>query len=133
MLIWCGLPLIMWIGGQSLITGALDSVSYALVCMLPLFLAKFAGVMFVDFTSYKHMSISKQKITQIIDEKEETGSLEPFVPNSFDIAFDKVSFAYVPGEPVLESISFTAKEKQLTAVVGDSGAGKSTVLNLIAK
>ncbi|MDR1205303.1 MAG: ATP-binding cassette domain-containing protein [Peptococcaceae bacterium] len=127
------MPLIMWIGGQSLITGALDSVSYALVCMLPLFLAKFAGVMFVDFTSYKHMSISKQKITQIIDEKEETGSLEPFVPNSFDIAFDKVSFAYVPGEPVLESISFTAKEKQLTAVVGDSGAGKSTVLNLIAK
>ena len=44
-----------------------------------------------------------------------------------------VDFSYTEGEPVLRRASFTIPEGRLTAIVGDSGAGKSTVLNLISK
>lgn len=54
-------------------------------------------------------------------------------PAGTEIVFENVDFSYVDGEPVLEGASFTIPAGKLTAIVGDSGAGKSTVLNLIAK
>ena len=47
------------------------------------------------------------------------------------VEFDRVSFAYRPGEPVLQSLSFVAEPRKVTALVGPSGGGKSTILNLI--
>lgn len=47
------------------------------------------------------------------------------------IAFDRVTFAYSPGEPVLRDISFTARTGEKIALVGESGGGKSTVVNLL--
>ena len=52
--------------------------------------------------------------------------------NGYDIAFEHVSFSYEPGKPVLKDVSFTAKQGQVTALVGPSGGGKSTVANLAA-
>jgi len=49
------------------------------------------------------------------------------------VEFDGVGFAYVPGTPVLEHISFTALPGQTIAIVGPTGAGKTTVLSLIAR
>ena len=54
-------------------------------------------------------------------------------PERHDITFRDVSFSYMPGEPVLKRVSFTVPDGKLTAIVGDSGSGKSTILNLIAK
>ena len=59
--------------------------------------------------------------------------MAPFHPAEQNITFRSVSFSYVPGEPVLKELSFTAPAGKLTAIVGDSGSGKSTILNLIAK
>jgi ATP-binding cassette subfamily B protein len=49
------------------------------------------------------------------------------------VEFANVSFAYRAGEPVLESFSFVAEPSKVTALVGHSGGGKSTVLNLILR
>jgi ATP-binding cassette subfamily B protein len=49
------------------------------------------------------------------------------------VEFRDVGFAYRPGEPVLRGMSFTADPARLTALVGPSGGGKSTVLNLILR
>ena len=77
--------------------------------------------------------ISKGKIKNVAEEPEETGSRKPFQSGTHEITFDHVAFSYVPGEPVLTDVSFTAPDQKLTAIVGDSGSGKSTILNLIAK
>lgn len=56
-----------------------------------------------------------------------------FSPESFDIAFKNVSFSYERGGDVLSGVSFVAKEGEVTALVGPSGGGKSTVVWLAAR
>lgn len=51
---------------------------------------------------------------------------------SYDVEFQNVSFAYDESKNVLNNISFKANEKELTAIVGNSGGGKSTIAKLIA-
>jgi ABC-type multidrug transport system fused ATPase/permease subunit len=49
-----------------------------------------------------------------------------------ELAFDHVSFAYEPGKPVLQDVSFLALPGTVTALVGSSGSGKSTIIGLVA-
>jgi ATP-binding cassette subfamily B protein len=51
----------------------------------------------------------------------------------YDVALDQVTFAYEPGRPVLHDVSFGLKEGSVLALVGPSGAGKTTVANLITR
>ena len=51
----------------------------------------------------------------------------------YDIKFDNVSFAYNTGEQVLSGVSFTAKQGEVTALIGPSGGGKSTAAKLAAR
>jgi len=57
----------------------------------------------------------------------------PLTVSAGEIAFDKVSFRYRPNEPVLEGMSFVANARKLTALVGPSGGGKTTIFNLILR
>ena len=130
---WLACPLVIWVAYAPWAAGTLGAVDYLLICMLPLFCAKLSNTIFVDLTSYKNLMISKNKILSVMNEPEETGSMEPFQTDAHDIIFENVDFAYVSGEPVLQHASFTVPDQKLTAIVGDSGSGKSTILNLIAK
>ena len=53
--------------------------------------------------------------------------------HGYDIVFDNVSFAYHTGEQVLSGVSFTAKQGEVTALIGPSGGGKSTAARLAAR
>lgn len=85
---------------------------------------------------------SARHIRAIMDEPMAQGSGD-FSPVGHDVVFDHVAFSYgesgngaaggVAGEKVLEDVSFTAKEGQVTALVGPSGSGKSTVSRLAAR
>lgn len=130
---WLSCLLVIWTAYAPWAAGTLDTVSYLLICMMPLFCAKLANTIFVDLTSYKNLMISKNKILGVMDEPEETDSMEPLQTATHEIIFDKVNFSYVPGEPVLKDTSFIVPDQKLTAIVGDYGYGKSTILNLISK
>src|SRR6202047_1312057 len=49
-----------------------------------------------------------------------------------ELAFENVSFSYEPGKPVLQQVSFCAEPGTVTALVGSSGSGKSTIIGLVA-
>lgn len=132
-LAWCSCPVIMLAASNPLLSGSMDLVTYLMLCMMPLFLAKLETTIYVDLTSYKNLTISKRQIVKIFNESEECGATAPFVSQNYDIEFQDIDFSYVPGEPVLEHISLHIPDQKLTAIVGDSGSGKSTILNLIAK
>ena len=131
--LWIGLPVMIWAASIPMLSGKLDPISYLLICMLPMLLAKLSDSISRGLMSYKNLKISKDKVVDIIEEPEETGSMEPLQTATHEINFDSVDFSYVPGEPVLKHATFTVPDQKLTAIVGDSGSGKSTILNLIAK
>lgn len=133
MLTWLSLPAVMLAASKPWLSGDLTSVNYLMISMLPMMLAKMYMVISVDLFSYKNMMISRGKIQDVIDEPEECGSEIPIETDTYDITFDNIRFAYVQGKPVLNGVSFHAENQKLTAIVGDSGSGKSTILNLIAK
>lgn len=62
----------------------------------------------------------------------QTGS-EQLTNRNCDIVFDHVGFSYQSGETVLWNVSFTAKQGEVTALVGPSGGGKTTVSRLAAR
>lgn len=78
------------------------------------------------------MKQSLNRMKAIEDEPAQTGAMS-FTPEGHDIVFDAVSFSYDDGEPVLKDMSFTAKEGEVTALVGPSGSGKSTAVKLAAR
>lgn len=56
-----------------------------------------------------------------------------FHPCNYDIEFNQVAFAYETGKEVLKNVSFTARQGEITALVGPSGSGKSTAAKLAAR
>ena len=75
--------------------------------------------------------VSADRLNEIYDTETATGA-ETFQPNGHDIAFQNVGFAYEEKD-VLRDVSFTAKEGEVTALVGASGSGKSTCARLAAR
>ena len=73
-----------------------------------------------------------ERMNEILDCPVQTGS-EQLTNRNCDIVFDHVGFAYQGGETVLKDVSFTAKQGQVTALVGPSGGGKTTVSRLAAR
>lgn len=72
------------------------------------------------------------RMNDIFDQPIQTGS-NTMTNQGYDIVFDHVGFAYKPGETVLKDVSFTAKQGEVTALVGPSGGGKTTVSRLAAR
>lgn len=101
----------------------------------------FAAVRFYDPLSNTLQNIAatfhaKQYIERMrsIEEQGLQTGAEEFAPNGFDIVFDHVDFSYSSqDEGVLKDVSFTAKQGEITALVGPSGGGKTTATKLAAR
>jgi len=80
---------------------------------------------------------SFERIFKIMDQPEEVyhprGQVIPVPPKPEVMNFDQVYFRYKPEEPVLQGISFEARKGTTTAIVGHTGSGKSTMMNLLCR
>lgn len=74
---------------------------------------------------------SAHHITEVLDEEYEYEGEESLENVCGDVEFRDVSFSYIDGNPVLHNISFHAPRGTKTAIVGDTGSGKSSIINLI--
>ncbi|HAX84263.1 MAG TPA: ABC transporter ATP-binding protein, partial [Ruminococcaceae bacterium] len=73
-----------------------------------------------------------ERMNEILDYPVQSGS-DKLTNKGCDICFENVGFSYNDGEKVLENVSFTAKQGEVTALVGPSGGGKTTVSRLAAR
>lgn len=78
------------------------------------------------------MRVNVDRMNEILEYPIQTGS-ECLTNQGYDIVFDHVGFSYNSGETVLKDVSFTAAQGQVTALVGPSGGGKTTVSRLAAR
>ena len=130
---WMALPWSILFSVLSWQRGEMKESQLILLIMFPLFVCKLNTTLFIQLTAYRNLTISKLNIRSILEEQEEAVKDNRFAPKSMEIVFDKVDFGYEKEEPVLKQASFTIPENSLTAIIGDSGSGKSTILNLIEK
>lgn len=80
--------------------------------------------------------VSYGRVMEIIKQKREPlteGTYRPDTPIQGELVFDKVGFAYSDSSPVLEDISFTCKPGQMVALLGSTGSGKTTLVNLLPR
>ncbi len=78
------------------------------------------------------MNIQCRRMDEILSHPEQEGRSK-LTNRGYDIIFDHVGFSYNSGETVLKDVSFTAKQGQVTALVGPSGGGKTTVSRLASR
>ncbi len=77
-------------------------------------------------------NIQCRRMDEILSHPEQEGA-DKLTNRGYDITFDHVGFSYNSGETVLKDVSFTAKQGQVTALVGPSGGGKTTVSRLASR
>jgi ATP-binding cassette subfamily B protein len=81
--------------------------------------------------------IAGERVFKVLDNDDHlTDTLDPVTittPVSGDIKFQSVNFSYLPDQPVLRDISFDVRPGQTLAIVGATGSGKSTIINLLTR
>jgi len=88
------------------------------------------------FTSLQSALAGAERVFEVLDEKEEPDDIENAVDIGVpkgNVKFENVTFAYVPGVNVLKNVSFEVKAGQKVALVGATGAGKTTIVNLLTR
>lgn len=84
------------------------------------------------FNMAKTASVSKKRLTELMEQEEEhEGEVAERKDEAPSVVFRKVKFGYEPERPILKNVTFSVRAGKKIAFVGESGAGKSTILKLI--
>lgn len=90
------------------------------------------GLVLQNIAATFNTKLQIERMRSILEQPIQEGTKE-FAPENYNITFDHVSFAYREGDGVLEDVSFTARQGEVTALIGPSGGGKSTACKLAAR
>lgn len=127
-----GIASVIVVGTTLLVTGRVDFLVFFVYLLAVTRVYDPINVILQAVAELMDMSLSLKRMRAIENEPIQTGSTS-FEPQGYDVAFDDVGFAYADGEDVLDGVSFTAREGQVTALVGASGSGKSTAVKLASR
>jgi subfamily B ATP-binding cassette protein MsbA len=125
---------VMWMGAHLNATGKLTPGGYFSYVMFLAFMTAPIVQLVNIGTQLTEALAGLDRTTEIMNEREEDsepGRTAAAGPIRGDVAFDKVEFEYEAGKPVLHGISFDSKPGTVTALVGSSGSGKSTIISLV--
>ena len=137
-----GFPLVISYGAYLLSQGRIELLTYIVFLLVSCRIFDPLTTVFMMLGEFFLMLIAVERKQAIVNYPKQTGS-ETFKPNGYDIRYDNVSFSY--NEPngkdadsdteenTVSGIDFTAKQGEITALVGHSGCGKSTIARLAAR
>lgn len=132
MILKLGIATVALVGGMLLVNGTLPIVTFFMFLLVVSRLYEPMAGSLQNLAAMNSMQVNIDRMNEM-ENTPELGGGEEFHPDGYDIVFKDVSFAYNSGETVLSGVSFTAKQGEVTALIGESGGGKSTAAKLAAR
>ena len=125
--------MIMLCAGILAVGGDLSFANHAVILIASFTLFNPIEVMGQMTTMIRTMDAALDRVERIKQAKKNDENGRDIPLDSFDIGFEHVSFAYENGNPILKDVSFSIPQGSMTAIVGPSGGGKTTITRLIAR
>lgn len=132
MLLKLGIATTALAGSALLIKGEIDVLTFFVFLLLVSRLYDPMQAALQNLAAIISTKTNVDRMNEILDHDVQSGDSK-LTNNGYDITFDNVSFSYNNNEKVLDNVSFTAKQGEITALVGPSGGGKTTVSRLAAR
>ena len=132
LLLKLGIVTVALTGSVLLINGSLDVLTFFLFLLVVSRLYDPLQGALQNLAAIISTRTNIARMNEILDHPLQQGDVT-LSNDGYDIVFDRVGFAYHAGETVLKDVSFTAKQGEVTALVGPSGGGKTTVSRLAAR
>ena len=127
-----GIATIALVGASRLVTGKIDVLTLFMFLLVASRLYDPMQAALQNLAAVIAMRTNVVRMNEILDHEIQQGG-DTLTNKGCDITFDHVGFAYKSGETVLSDVSFTAKQGEVTALVGPSGGGKTTVSRLAVR
>ena len=128
------LGVIVWYGGINIITDNTASIGEltAFIMMIPMMFRPLNQIA-NKFNTLLMGMVAAERVFKVIDTNSNIIDNGEILVNTFkgDVCFKNVNFSYVPNTQVLNNISFNIKKESTVAIVGSTGAGKTSVINLL--
>lgn len=132
MILKLGIGTVALVGGMLLANNAITVLTFFMYLLVVSRLYDPLSSSLQNLAAIISTNIPIERMNEIENYPVQPGTAE-LKTNGYDIVFDNVSFAYNTGEQVLSGVSFTAKQGEVTALIGPSGGGKSTAAKLAAR
>ncbi len=132
MLLKFGIATTALVGGALLADGSLDVLTFFMFLLLVSRLYDPMQMSLQNLAAIISTDVRCRRLDEILSHETQTGLTE-LNNHGYDVEFSDVGFAYDSSERVLEDVSFTAKQGEVTALIGPSGGGKTTVSRLAAR
>ena len=132
MLLKFGIGTVALVGGIMLIGGDLTLMQFFCFLLAASRLYEPMSGTLINLAAINALQVNVDRMNEINNTQEQEGS-DSFKPNAYDIVFDHAGFSYEDDKTILSDVSFTAKQGEVTALVGPSGGGKTTVSRLAAR
>ena len=127
-----GLAGVIIIGANLVASGSVSLFVYFIFLMISASIYNPINEVFNNLAALLYLNVRINRMNEMQAMPIQQGT-EKFDPDNYDIEFRNVDFAYEEGKQVLNKVSFTAKQGEITALVGPSGGGKSTSAKLAAR
>lgn len=120
------------VGGVLFAKGEIDLLTFFMFLMLVARLYSPMEISLQNFAAIIAAGVQCERLDEVLSHEIQTGA-EEIKNDGYDIVFDHVGFKYSDDTDVLKDVSFTAKQGQVTALIGPSGGGKTTISRLAAR
>ena len=132
MVLKLGIATVAFVGSALLVNGTLGVLTFFMFLLVASRLYDPMQAALQNLAAIIAMRTNVARMNEILEYPVQTGN-DTLTNSGYDVVFDHVGFAYPGGEVVLKDVSFTAKQGEVTALVGPSGGGKTTVSRLAAR
>ena len=132
MILKLGIGTVAVVGSYLLVKGEITVLTFFMFLLVVTRMYEPLQISLQNLSAMISLDTNCKRMDEILSHDEQTGN-NTLTNEGYDIVFDHVAFAYNQKEQVLSDVSFTAKQGEVTALIGPSGGGKTTISRLAAR